>query len=218
MVSKFILRWSWLGAALGGLTYLGLHALLETYFPEHWAGSPSRLFGFSYADYSRLLWIPSLLLLLGLVGIYKHASKFVGRLGKLGVFLAVSGFGLDILGNFIEFWLFGFLLVPFLGQFRTGSDGSQFGYEVASYGALLLMIGLLLFGTACIRSTLPARWRALPLVIGLIYATVLVFYFADLLIIHAIIFGLSWVLLGYFLWQDKFVVLTPSTLSELGSR
>jgi hypothetical protein len=211
MLSKFIQHWSWLGAVLGGLTYLVLNVLLEIYFPDHWAGSPSRVLDFSYADYSRLLWIPALLLLFGFTGIYNYVSKSVGRLGKLGFLIAVAGFGLDILGNLIEFWLFGFLLVPFLGEFRTGSDGSQFGYEVSGYGTMFLMVGLLLFGIACLRSTLPVRWRLLPFAIGVIYVTVLFFFFAELIIIHAIIFGLSWILLGYFLWKDKFIELTIST-------
>lgn len=159
MLSKFILHWCWLGAVLGGLIHLVLNALIEIYFPEHWAGSPSRLFGFSYADYSRLLWIPALLLLVGLTGVYKRVSKFVGRLGKIGFLLAVVGFGLELLGNLIEFWIFGLFLVPFLGEFQTGSDGSQVGYTVSSYGTMFLIVGLLLFGIACLRSTLPIRWR-----------------------------------------------------------
>ena len=211
MVSKFILHWSWLGAMLGGLTYLGLNALLEIYFPEHWAGSSTRLFGFSYTDYSRLLWIPALLLMFGLIGVYNHVSKFIGRLGKIGFLLVIIGFGLEIVGNLIEFWLFGWVLVPFLGKFRTGSDGSQFGYEVSGYGTLFLMVGLLLFGIACARSAVPTKWRVLPLIIGGIYVTVLIFFFAEMLVIHAIIFGMSWIMLGYFLWKDKTTVLTTST-------
>ena len=206
MVSKFIRQRCWLGAVLGGLLYLGLNVLIEIYFPEHWAGSPARLFGFSYADYSRLLWIPALLLLFGLIGVYKQVSKFVGRWGKIGFGLAAVGFGLEILGNLIEFWVFGLLLVPFLGAFQTGSDGSQFGYAVSGYGTMFLMVGLLWFGIACLRATLPIRWRVYPFTVGIIYVTVLFFYFADLLTIHAILYGLCWIAVGYFLWKDNFAV------------
>ena len=209
-LSKFALRWGWVGAFLGGVTYLALNVAIELYFPDHWAGSPARLLGFSYADYSRLLWILSIFLLLGLTGVYVTLSNSIGWLSKIGFLLAAIGIGLEILGNIIEFWIFGIFLVPFLGEFRTGSAGSQFGYEISSYGTMFLMVGLLLFGVSCLRSTLPLRWRVLPFIIGLISATVLFFYFAELLMIHAIIFGASWVLLGYLLRRDRPALLISS--------
>jgi hypothetical protein len=201
-----------MGAVLGGLTYLQLYTAIEIYFPEHWAGSPSRLLGFSYADYSRLLWIPSVFLLLGLTGVYGQLSGSIGRLGKAGFLITALGFVLDILGNIIEFTLFGFILVPILGEFQTGSAGSQFGYQISSYGTLLLMGGSMLLGITSLRSDLPMRWRILPFVNGFIYATALLFFFADLLILHAIVYGLSWMVIGYFLWREKSMMLIP--LSE----
>lgn len=102
----------------------------------------------------------------------------------------------------IEFWVYGLFLVPFVGEFSTGSAGSQFGYSIASFGALLLIIALLLFGIACLRAPLPARWRFTPLGIGIIYASILYFFFAEMLVIHALLYGLSWMTIGYFLWRD----------------
>ncbi len=52
MLSKLVCRWSWLGAMLGGLTYIALSALLELVFADHWSGSGTTLLGFNYADYS----------------------------------------------------------------------------------------------------------------------------------------------------------------------
>lgn len=188
---------------LGGLTYMLINVLLEIYFPDHWAGSPTRLLGFSYADWSRLLWIPIALLLAGLTGVYAHLSRFVGWLGKAGFILAVIGFGLEIFGNLIEFWAFGLLFVPFMGEFRTGSEGSQLGYSISGYGAMFIMSGLLLLGIASLRSNMPIRWRFLLFSIGLVYASSLYFFFVELLALHAILFGLSWIVVGYFLWKDK---------------
>ncbi len=198
-----MLQWSWLAALLGGAVYLGLNVLIEVLFPDHWAGSPDRLLGWGYADFSRLLWIPSTLQLLGLTGIFVHLSGAVNRLAKIGFAIAAVGYSLEIVGNLIEFWIFGLLLVPYLGDFLTGSAGSQLGYTVSSFGTLFLMVGLLLLGIAYLRAALPRRWRFLPLVIGLIHAAILPSYFMGLLAAHAVAFGLGWMGLGYFLWRDK---------------
>jgi len=180
---------SWLAAVLGGLTYLLLHLAIELAFPDHWAGSPDRLLGFSYADWSRLLWIPTALLLIGFLGLYHHVQHALGKLGKVGYWLTVTGFGLDILGNFIEFWFFGLFLVPFTGQFTTGSPGSNLGYSVASIGAMLGLLGLLLFGVACARAQVSAPWRFLPSLVALAAVSIFYFYFAQLMSIHAVLYG-----------------------------
>jgi hypothetical protein len=200
--SNFSLGWSWLGAILGGLTYLLLNLVLETYFPDHWAGSPTTFLGISYAGWSRLLWVPYVLLLVGLAGVYARLSGSLGRMGKVGLVLALTGFFLEILGNLIEFWIVGVLLVPLLGEFRTGSSGSQVGYAISGYGTIFIMAGLLLLGIASLRSTLPVRWRLLLFSIGFIYISGLFFYFFGLLTVHAIPFGLSWMLLGYIIWSE----------------
>jgi hypothetical protein len=45
---------------------------------------------------------------------------------------------------------------------------------------------------------------------------VLFFYFAELLTIHAIGYGLSWILLSYFLWKEKSAGLTTPNSAALG--
>jgi hypothetical protein len=185
---------AWLAAMLGGLTYLLLHLAIEFVFPDHWAGSPDRLMGMSYASWSRLLWIPTALLL-----IVQYA---LGKLGKAGYWLTVSGFGLDILGNFIEFWLFGVLFVPFIGEFTTGSSGSNLGYTVASMGAMLGILGLLLFGIACARAQIPAQLRVLPSVIAIVAVSIFYFYFTELMAIYAVLYGVCWLATGYILRDD----------------
>ena len=83
-----------------------LSAAIEVYFPGHWADSPIRRLEISYTNYSRLLWIPSAHLLIGLTGFYGHQKSSIGRLGKVGFLLAAIGFRLDIRGNIIEFTSF----------------------------------------------------------------------------------------------------------------
>lgn len=189
-------------AFLGGITYLLVNLLIETFFPDHWVGSPARLLGMSYAGWARLLWIPGLLLLFGLIGLYRHLAHALGKLGKTGYWLAITGFVLSIAGNLIEFWVYGVFLVPWVGEFTTGSAGSQLGYTVESYGSLLAILGLLLFGIACFRSELPTHWRMLPPLLGLISISIFYFYFTNLLAVHVVLYGLCWAAAGYFLWRD----------------
>ena len=188
---------------LGGITHLLLNVLVEVYFPDHWAGSPTRLLGMSYAGWSRLLWIPDALLLIGLAGLYRHLAHGLGKLSRWGYWLAAAGFGLRIAGNLIEFWVFGVFLIPFLGEFTTGSTGSQLGYSVASIGAMLGILGLLIFGITCLSAALPTRWRILPLWVSLSFLSIFYFYFKGQLAIHAVLYGVSWMLIGYYLLQDE---------------
>jgi hypothetical protein len=192
----------WLAAVLGGFTYLLLHLIIELVFPDHWAGSSTRLLSISYAGWSRLLWLPITLLLLGLMGIYHHLVHVLGRLGKIGYWLAAVGFALEILGSVIEFWIYGLFLVPFVGEFTTGSAGSQLGYETASYGSMLGIVGLVLFGIACLCASLPKPWDVLPLLISLVALSIFYFFFADQLAIHAALYGVIWMAVGYFLWSS----------------
>ncbi len=194
---------AWVGASLGGLSYLVLHLLIETWFPDHWSGSPDRLLGWSYAAWSRLLWLPPALLLFGLAGIYRRLSTAIGRIGQAGFGVAAAGLGLDMFGSILEFWIVGVLLVPWVGEFRTGSPGSQLGYQTASFGALLLLVGLVLIGFAGLRARQQARWRFLPMVLGLSYVSALPFYFLNRFALHAVLYGLSWMWAGYFLWKEN---------------
>jgi len=202
MTRKFS-NFTWLAAVLGGLAYLILHLAIELVFPDHWAGSPDRLLGISYAGWSRLLWLPTALLLWGLVGIYHFLAHALGKLGLIGYWLAAIGFGMEILGSIIEFWIFGVFLVPFVGEFTTGSAGSNLGYAVGSIGMLIAILGLLLFGISCFGAALPKPWRILPLLIALAALSIFYFFFSDLMGIHAILYGLSWIIAGYFLWRES---------------
>jgi hypothetical protein len=194
---------AWLAALLGGLTYLLIQFAIESAFPDHWAGSPDRLLGMSYAGWSRLLWIPEALLLIGLIGVYRHLAEALGKLGKTGYWLAVAGFGLNILGIVIEFWIYGLFLVPIVGEFRTSSAGSNLGYAIASVGGMILIVGLLIFGIACLRARIPTRWRFTPLAISISYATILYFFFTNQMVVHGLLYGTSWMLAGYFLQRDS---------------
>lgn len=137
------------------------------------------------------------------MGTYHHLAHAFGRLGKIGYWLTAVGFALDILGGLIEFWVYGVFLVSFVGEFTTGSAGSQLGYEIASYGSMVGIVGLVLFGIACLRAALPKPWRVLPLLISLVALSIFYFFFVDLLVVHAPLYGVVWMAAGYFLWSDS---------------
>lgn len=181
---------------MGGLTYAAINLAIDTAFPDHWAGSPDRLLGWGYADWSRLLWIPSALLLVGFTGIYHRLQPHLGRLGTAGFRISAAGLTLEILGLVIEFWIFGLLLVPWTGEFNTGSPGSNFGYTVNGIGTLLLMIGLLLFAPGVQRTGAPPFWRVWSILIALSTLSAFYFFFADLMEIHALLHGLLWIAAG----------------------
>lgn len=191
-----------LAAILGGLTYLLLNVSIELAFPDHWVGSPTRLLGISYAGWSRLLWLPALLILIGFMGLYKYLAYALGKLGKVAYWFIVAGFGLDILGSVLEFWVYGVFLVPFIGEFTTGSAGSQLGYEIASIGSMFSILGLLLFGIACARAALPTRWRVLPVLLSLIALSVFYFFFSSYFIIYIVLYAAIWITIGYFLRRE----------------
>lgn len=77
------------------------------------------------------------------------------------------------------------------------------GYDVASYGSLLGIVGLLLLGLAGTRAPLPSPWRALPLLIALLALSSLYFYFIDQVVLHAPLFGMIWLAAGFFLRRDS---------------
>jgi hypothetical protein len=190
-------------AFIGGLTHLVLNLAIELAFPDHWSGSPDRLLGMSYAAWSRLLWIPSVLLLVALIGVYRQLRHALGGLGKMGFWIAATGSGLASLGLIIEFWIVGVFLVPVLGAFRTGSPGSLLGYEINFYGSMLNILGLLILSAAALRLDLPRRWRVLPAALALTSASVFYFFFAELIWIHAVLYGLVWIITGSVLVQES---------------
>lgn len=149
------------------------------------------------SDY--LFFLVPLLLLVALVGLYRHYSTGTGQFGKVSLRMAIIGGALQAIGEFGEAWFY---------------EAMTWGL-VGGIGLMLMGISLIFFGVeALMRRTLP-HWRALPLILGLLVplqmaATMLPYHLwgdevlaAQAGLAVVVLFGLGWMLLGYVIAQAK---------------
>lgn len=129
--------------------------------------------------------------LIGLAALYSRYGPALGRLGKIGLGMAVVGVMLLAVGHFFAF--------------MTQTDL----FMLVVLGALALMLGPLLFGIAALRrAAMPRYWRALPLSTGLLGFSWLFFGSNDTgeltfsFMFFRTLFAAGWMLLGYVLWSD----------------
>ena len=149
------------------------------------------------------LWIPgtwfslggSLLILLGWPGLYLRQADKAGRLGLLGFVLSflaflVLGIGFGTIDTFVSQVLAGEASMPAL-----------LGFELL--GALLLVIGPLLFGIATLRARVFPRWVAMILIVGSI-ATLVTVILHNWNEVSAAVLFLAIACFGYVLWSGRY--------------
>ena len=121
----------------------------------------------TYAFISGLFMIATLLLLLGLVGLYARQSEVTGFLGLLGFLVAFIGTAL-VLGSF---WAQEFVApaaAEVAPEFLDSEPGwLNFGFSLSFS---LFSLGWLLFGVATLRARIYPRIAALILIIGAVVA------------------------------------------------
>jgi hypothetical protein len=154
----------------------------------------------------------SVLLLVGLTGLYLRQVTETGVLGLVGFLLFGACFVLTIAATFVEVFVLPPLadqapqyvddfLATFTGGAVTGDVGSlPVAGLVSAVGYLL---GGLLFGVALFRARIVARWAALLLAVGSV-ATLLVPllpHSLDRLLAFPV--GLALAGLGYSLWREQ---------------
>ena len=182
-------RWSGPAAILGGSLWAA--TALAWIQPDADYAGPTSGPGGLYAVTNALFSPAALLLLVGLVGLQARRVGGSGWLAKLGFVLASCGAALIVATNILAGWLH---LPPWWWSW----------WYVVTPGGSLLFAGLVFFGIATVRANGLARWRELPLVLGLLgWST---FYlpgsYRDLPTVAAwVSFGLGWVLLGAVLWS-----------------
>ena len=128
--------------------------------------------------------------LVGVAALCARYGPISGRLGKIGLGVAVVGVALLAVGH--------------RSSFMTEMDL----FLLVILGGFGMMIGALLFGIAALRrEILPRYWRILPLFTGLTgFAW---FFFTNSegnrlsFMFMRTLFALGWLLLGYVLWSDR---------------
>ena len=189
MSSARLARWGGVAAIIAGLLWLVLRPLIE--FSRN-----DRLLGRTYEDYNRLVPVPLLLFLVGLVGLHACYARTAGPLGIGGLVVAAIGVTAAAVGAVVEFW--------WAGGIRQGDKaGSDAGWMFFGLGYFGLLLGLMLFGIASQRSNALGRWSAVPLVMGALGpAWPFVSDWAWPSVFVQSLLGLGWVILGYALWSD----------------
>jgi len=134
----------------------------------------------------------TLLQALGLLGLHARLEGRGGLLGRIGVGLAYLAVAASIMN------------LAYLGLGVAPEDPNsptlvKVTYMVAFLG---ILIGLLLLGFATLRARImPARLRAVPLAVGLLWMPLMgiTWFLGEGLVVA----GLAWILLGYVIWPGR---------------
>ncbi len=137
-----------------------------------------------------LLFVVPLLLLAGFVGLYVHCR---GRLGEQEN-LALAGFILGSVGLAGASVWSGLWALGVVSDVLKGLWG----------GLLFVAIGLMMLGGYILQAGLLGRWKAVPLIVGVIGILAVAMPPWNSVGVAAWgLFGLAWVALGYVLWSGE---------------
>ncbi|MDQ4127425.1 MAG: hypothetical protein M3151_05680 [Actinomycetota bacterium] len=137
-----------------------------------------------------LLFVVPLLLLAGLAGLYVHCR---GRLGEREN-LALAGFVLGSVGLAGASVSSGLWALGLVSDVLRGLLG----------GLLFVAIGLLMLGGSIIHVGLLGRWKAVPLLVGIIgILAVAMPPWNSVGVTAWALFGLAWAVLGHVLWIHR---------------
>ncbi len=159
----------------------------------------NQMLGLDYRGWNSLMPIPLLLLLLGAIGLYARLGEAVGLLGRAGLIVTAVGLVGSATGVVVEFW--------WAGGLAGNRTGAHLGWAtyLASY-AVLLTLGLWLFGIALFRSGRTRAWGVVPLLMGVASLSCPPVIAAgndwQSLWVQGS-FALGWVLLAPLLWTDR---------------
>lgn len=160
-------RWSGLTTVLAGVSLAVVVPLMELSVFSHWVGHALQI-------------LPMALLAAGMIGVRAFWGERLGKLGKVGFFLAFAGAGL--------FAAVSAVFVLYEGIWKVGSSLFH-GPEIAFL--MLLLAGSLLLGVATLRAGILSRWGALLLIAGSVAA--------PLHFLGAVVFFAGWSWLGFML-------------------
>ncbi len=204
MQHRRLIRWGGLASILGGVLWIVF--MTGHTFTHGSTQSPrdASILGLESLDFNRLLAIPPLLLIGGLVGARATRPRTGRRRGQAGFVIALLGLIMIALGVILETWI----IDPdkdFQNPLVLG------GWILFLFGLFpVLPIGMILFG---IRSRdMESRFRMLAIGIGLLAPLQWLETFLSSVstgsltwdLIYSVlrgVLGLGWILLGYALWS-----------------
>ena len=199
MLYKNLIRWSGLAAALGG----GLHIVGALLHPV--GEDLASITHPNYVSAHLVLWASTILLLLGLAGLYSGQAEESGWLGLLGFVL--SFLGVAVVSGLIAMVSIAVPLIaaemPALVDQAMTPPAFTLPFIALGFG-----LGMILFGVATIRARVLPRWAGWLVIIG----TLLQMAEGspiDEAVLHVIVttgrvlFGLGLAWMGYGLWAGK---------------
>jgi hypothetical protein len=200
MNSSRPIRWGGPAAMLGGALYValfGLTVLIYGVFAEETEGTLLGAHAFIHS-----LDVPMFaLLVLGAVGVFARQKDRLGKVGKVGFYITLAGFGLSVLGG---------LTIIAVGF--TVSDEATLGIlDVITHplAHLLYAVGSLVFGIATYRAGVLPRGGALLAAVGPIWLFALFnLGFGGgqsflIVFVPVVVTGLGWMWLGYALISER---------------
>ena len=174
-----LIRWSGLAATLGGAFWMAKGGVVMLGGPE-----------------PDLFVVAQPFFAIGLLGLYARLAGSVGSSGKIGGFLAHVAL------------VFSVINAPYSLFLAEDGPETSFPFNLTYLVAVLgIFISLVFLGIAIWREkVLPSPWRFLPLSIGL-SALLPVWVLALIhLELPVVVLGLAWMLLGYFLWSQRYTI------------
>jgi len=144
--------------------------------------------GLTEGNYRAILNPTLLLIVLGLFGLYQVHKSRISTLGLIGFWATGLSLAAWLVGNILEFGLFGLYWL------------SDVGWIVIIVATIGISLSLVLLGIEFLKAKLLVSWsRSLPIIVGVLsvvgsFITPRIFTFS---------FGIGWILLGYALWSHK---------------
>ncbi len=144
--------------------------------------------GLTEGNYRAILNPTLFLLVLGLFGLHQVHKSRLSTLGLIGFWATGLSLAAWLVGNILEFGLFGLYWLP------------EVGWIVIIVATIGISLGLVLLGIEFLKAKLLVSWsRSLPIIVGVLsvvgsFITPRIFTFS---------FGIGWILLGYALWSHK---------------
>ena len=200
MSSSKAIRWGGPAAMLGGALYValfGVTVLIYGVFAKQTEGTFLGAHAFIHSLDTPMF----ALLALGAIGIYTREKDRLGKVGKVGFYVTLAGFGLSVLGG---------LTIIAVGL--TVSDEATLGIlDVITHplAHLLYAVGSLIFGIATFRAGILPRGGALLVAVGPIWLLALFnLGFGNgesflIVFVPVVVTGLGWMWLGYALLSER---------------